>query len=45
MIIFVMIAWPSMGEAVGAYADLLAISAALAGGGTAVVYRNHGNHA
>lgn len=41
VILIVLILWPAAAEAVGTYANALALTTVLAGGGAAAAYRNH----
>ncbi len=43
VIVIVLVLWPPAAELVGVYVNAVALIAALAGGGTAVMYRNHRN--
>ncbi|MEU3407612.1 hypothetical protein ABZ766_27210 [Streptomyces sp. NPDC006670] len=45
VIVIVLVLWPAAAEVLGAYVNAVALAAALAGGGTAAAYRNHGSRA
>ncbi|MFD8979108.1 hypothetical protein [Streptomyces sp. NPDC059564] len=45
MIVIVLVLWPAAAEVLSAYVNVMAVVAALVGGGTAAVYRNRSNPA